>query len=166
MQKTGIEIEIPSFGSFSIRTLVSDYTGTLAYAGRLVQGVDQRLVALTKFVDIHIITADTFGTAAEQLRGLPVNQYRLQSEAHDAEKAEYVSQKVGDTRCIASLGNGNNDRLLLKTVKNGGGLAIAVDNGEGCSVETLLNAHILIAGATHALDLLLEKKRCIATLRR
>jgi hydroxymethylpyrimidine pyrophosphatase-like HAD family hydrolase len=42
---------------------------------------------------------------------------------------------------IAAFGNGNNDAPLLKTVKAAGGLAVAVDNGEGCSVEALQSAN-------------------------
>jgi len=55
---------------------------------------------------------------------------------------------------------------MLKAVKDVGGLAIAVDNGEGCSVQTLLNAEIFVVGIANALDLLLEPIRCKATLRR
>jgi predicted amidophosphoribosyltransferase len=43
----------------------------------------------------------------------------------------------------AVFGNGNNDRLLLQKVKENGGLCVAVKNGEGCSIEALLNAHLL-----------------------
>jgi len=66
---------------------------------------------------------------------------------------------------IAAFGNGRNDALMLKAVKDAGGLAIAVDNGEGCAVEALQNAHIFIVGITNALDLLLDPTRCKATLR-
>jgi len=35
---------------------------------------------------------------------------------------------------VAAFGNGGNDRLLLKAMKDVGGSAVAVDNGEGCSI--------------------------------
>lgn len=54
---------------------------------------------------------------------------------------------------------------MLKAVKDAGGLAVAVDNGEGCAPEAMQNAHIFIVGITNALDLLLEPIRCKATLR-
>jgi soluble P-type ATPase len=114
MKKPGIKIVIPRFGSFSIKAVVSDYTGTLACGGRLAQGVDQRLVALSKLVDIHVITADTFNTADNQLKGLPLSRHRLQTNAHDKEKANYVLRKVGNPKFVAALGNGNNDRLLMR----------------------------------------------------
>jgi hypothetical protein len=50
-------------------------------------------------------------------------------------------------------------------VKEAGGLAIAVDNGEGCAIDALLNANLFIVGVVNALDLLLEVRSCKATLR-
>jgi hypothetical protein len=55
--------------------------------------------------------------------------------------------------------------LLLKAAKEAGGIAIAVDNGEGCASDALLNSDLFVVGACNALTLLLEVKRCIATLR-
>jgi len=63
------------------------------------------------------------------------------------------------------FGNGRNDRLWLEEVKNGGGLAIAVDVGEGCAVEAINNAHVFISGICNALDLLLDTVRLKSTLR-
>jgi soluble P-type ATPase len=66
---------------------------------------------------------------------------------------------------VASFGNGNNDRLQLKVVKEAGGLATAVENGEGCALEAILSANVFVVGAVNALDLLLEPTRLRATLR-
>jgi hypothetical protein len=46
-----------------------------------------------------------------------------------------------------------------------GGVAIAVDNGEGCATDALLNSNLFITGAANALDLIIETKGCKATLR-
>ena len=70
-----------------------------------------------------------------------------------------------DPRRVASFGNGNNDRLHLKAVKEAGGLAIAVENGEGCALDAILNANLFVVGAVNALNLLLEPTRLRATLR-
>jgi hypothetical protein len=53
----------------------------------------------------------------------------------------------------------------LKAVKEAGGLAIAVENGEGCALDAILNANLFVVGAVNALDLLLEPTRLLATLR-
>ena len=68
--KPGILIEIPGFGTREIHTIVSDYTGTLSCGGRLTPGIREKLVALLDFVDIRIVTSDSFGTATEELRGI------------------------------------------------------------------------------------------------
>jgi hypothetical protein len=44
-------------------------------------------------------------------------------------------------------------------------LAIAVENGEGCALETILNANVFVVGAVKAFELLLEPTRLRATLR-
>jgi soluble P-type ATPase len=162
IDKPGILVEIPGFGTREVRTVVSDYTGTLSCAGRLVTGVREKLLTLRERVDIRIISSDSFGTAKEELAGI-VKPDILSTNMHDAEKQDYV--KTLELRHVAVFGNGNNDRLLLKTVKEGGGLAIAVDNGEGCAVDAIMNAHLFIVGAANALNLLLEPRSCKATLR-
>jgi soluble P-type ATPase len=162
MPKTGITIEIPGYGRREIHTIISDYSGTLSYRGKLTDGVRERLLQLLKLVDLEVVSSDSFGTAAKELDGIVV-PHILQSGRHDLEKQEYA--KRFQLRHVAAFGNGNNDRLLLKTVKEAGGLAIAVDNGEGCALEALLNADLLIVGAANALNLLLETTSCKATLR-
>jgi soluble P-type ATPase len=162
--KPGIVIEIPGAGRLDIRTIVSDYSGTLSCGGRLVAGVEERLLKLQEFVDIHVLTSDTFGTARGELNGIPLRLEILSMENHDVQKQEYIRSRC-NPRHVAAFGNGNNDRLFLKTVKEAGGLAVAVDNGEGCSIDAVVNAHLLISGAASALELLLEPDRLIATLR-
>lgn len=164
--KSGIDIDIPQFGRLLIRAIVTDYTGTLSRGGRLTAGVGRRLVLLSELADIHVVTADTFGTVEDQLRGLPVRIHHLQTGAHDVEKRAYAEERLPETRHVAAFGNGNNDRLLLAHVRDSGGLAVAVDNGEGCATETLSSSNLFISGAANALDLLLETRRLIATLRR
>ncbi len=162
MSKNAITIEIPGVGRREIRTIVSDYTGTLSCAVKLVSGEAERVQKLLESVDIHIVTSDSFGTAKEQLKNV-LEPYILRQERHDLEKEDYV--KKFDIEHVAALGDGNNDRLLLKRVKHTGGFAIAVDNGEGCALDALCNADIFIVGAANALDLLLQTNLCKATLR-
>ena len=163
MAKSGISIDIPGFGLRQVCAIVTDYTGTLSRGGRLVPGVKERLFKLAESMVIHVITADTFGFAQEELKGVPLTHHRLEGEDHDIQKRQY-GQKLGLQHC-AVFGNGNNDRLLLKAAKELGGLAIVVDYGEGCVTDALLNTHLFIMGAVNALELLIEPKGCIATLR-
>jgi len=87
----------------------------------------------------------------------------LQGVAHDNQKRDFV-RRLG-AKHIAVFGNGNNDRLQLKAAKRAGGLAVAVENGEGCAVDAVLNAHLFVTGINNALDLLRSTDRCKATLR-
>jgi soluble P-type ATPase len=158
-----IRLDIPGFGAREISHLVCDYSGTLAFAGVIHPGVRARLVQLAGLVQVHVVTADTFGTAARELAGLPVTLHLIAGDNHEEAKRTYALRL--DPRRVAAVGNGNNDRLLLRAVRDAGGLAVAVDNGEGCAVEAILSAHLLVHGAENALDLLLEADRCRATLR-
>jgi len=158
----GISIEIPGFGRRVIRTIVSDYTGTLSCTGKLAPGVKECLFKLLDLVEVKIVTSDSYGTAKSEFEGILVPHF-LTEERHDVEKQDFV--KRFEIEHVAAFGNGNNDRLLLRTVKQAGGLAIAVDNGEGCAIDALLNANLFIVGAVNALGLLLETRACKATLR-
>ena len=54
---------------------------------------------------------------------------------------------------------------MAETRQQAGGLAIAVDVGEGCAVEAIENANLFVSGIANALDLLLRTNRVKATLR-
>jgi soluble P-type ATPase len=162
-EKRSLHIQIPGFGERKIHTIISDFSGTLSRGGKVVPEVREKLIQLAEWVDIHVLSADTFGTATQQLEGVPVILRILEQGREHEQKAVYASRHRPENVC--ALGNGNNDRLLLVRVKEAGGLSIAVDNGEGCAVETLLQGHVMIHGAANALDLLLEPLRFLATLR-
>ncbi len=158
-----IRIDIPGFGPREIVRVVSDYTGTHAYAGALRDGVRDRLARLGERIEVHVLTSDTFGTARRELEGLPVTLHLLDGSGHDEQKRALALEM--EPQHVAAFGNGNNDRLMLQAVRDAGGLAVAVDNGEGCALDAMLAAHLVIHGSENALDLLLDSNRCKATLR-
>lgn len=160
----GIAIEIPGARALHVDTLLVDYTGTFSRGGAVPAGVVALLRRLASIVDIQILTADTFGTVDRELGFLPVAISKLAPEAQDEQKAACAARY--DLSRAAAFGNGANDRLLLRAVRQAGGLAVAVDNGEGCAVASLLEAEVFIAGAANALLLLLEPDRLKATLQR
>jgi len=153
------EIDIPGFGPVRLEHLVSDFTGTLSLAGRLLPGVRGQLTTIAGFMQVHVLTADTFGMAKDELEGVPCDICILTGDNHDVQKEEYV-RKVDAERAIA-FGNGNNDRRMLRAARVG----IAVSQGEGCSVEALCAADVHVTGADIGLDLLLHPRRLKATLR-
>jgi len=135
MSKGGISIDIPGFGARHILTVLTDYTGTLSRGGRLDVRVRELLCKLAEAVDIHVLIADTFDMAEAELKGAPVTVHRLTADRHDVQRRDYGMQ-VGVGHC-AVLGNGNNDRLLLKTAKGEGGIAIAVDKRRGLGQDRI-----------------------------
>jgi len=154
-----IQFTIPGFGDVELAHIVSDYNGTLAIDGILIEGVKERLVQLANLATVHIITADTFGRAASQLFGLPVQLSILSEGNEDVQKTQYVAG-LGRGQ-VAAIGNGNNDRGMLEAARVG----IAVIEGEGCAARTLASADIVVTHILAGLDLLLKSQRCKATLR-
>jgi soluble P-type ATPase len=154
-----ISIDIPDFGPLHLDHLVSDYNGTLALDGILHAGVAERIRELAKTIAIHVVTADTFGVAREQLAGLPVTLTIISPENQAFAKLRYA-EHLGANRVIA-LGNGRNDRKLFAAAA----LSIGLIQEEGLATATLLEADLVTTSITDALDLLASPDRIRATLR-
>jgi len=154
-----LEIDIPGFGQVKLKYLVSDFTGTLSVHGILAPGVTELLNRVSAVLDVHILTADTFGMARSELVGVRCMVHILEQDNEDLQKEKYV-YRLGAENVVA-LGNGNNDRKMLKTARIG----IAVCLKEGCSLAAASAADILVKSAEDALNLLLQEKSLKATLR-
>jgi soluble P-type ATPase len=154
-----MELAIPGFGTLALEHLVLDYNGTLAVDGRLLPGVKMRLERLAHSIGIHVVTADTFGKARSGLRGVNCRLEILRGAGEDRAKAAYV-RRLGPGR-VACIGNGRNDRLMLRVAAVG----IAVLQSEGAATETLAAADLVVPCATDALDLFLHPRRLMASLR-
>jgi len=76
------------------------------------------------------------------------------------EKAAYI-KNLNEESCF-SIRNGNNDALMLEKST----ISIALIGDEECSTKALLNSTIVCKNIVDALDLLLNKNRLIATLRK
>jgi soluble P-type ATPase len=155
-----LAIGIPGAGELRLEHLVLDYNGTVALDGGLIAGVADRLRALAKTLQVHVVTADTFGRARIDLAGLPCALSVLPPGEQDGRKLEYV-RALGAQRVVA-IGNGRNDRAMVEAAA----LGIAVVQAEGAAVETVLAADIAVTSVLDALDLLAAPLRLVATLRR
>jgi soluble P-type ATPase len=153
------DLDIPGFGHITLGHFVSDFTGTLSVDGKLLPGVKEGLFKIAKLLTVHVLTADTFGKARAELEGVPCEMHILEGAALDRQKEEFVN-KLGADGAIA-LGNGNNDRRMLKAARIG--VAVCLD--EGCSIDALISADILVKSPVDAFDLVLHPKRLKATLR-
>lgn len=154
-----LEINILGSGELRLRYLIADYNGTLACDGTLIPEVIPLLRALSTDLEVHVVTADTFGDAAENLRILPVKLTILLLERQDQRKVDYLRQ-LG-AKSTVCMGNGRNDILMLREAA----LGICIIESEGACVQTLQAADIVCSSAQDALSLLLNPKRLIATLR-
>lgn len=150
--------EIPGWGKLELANLVLDYNGTIAIDGNLIDGVRDRLIEIADEIAVHVVTADTFGSVRREV-GDRFTVHVLSSNDHRKEKADYV-RGLGANSLVA-VGNGRNDAQMLKEAK----LGIVVVQAEGVAVESLTQADILVTNILDALDLLLNPKRLIATLR-
>ena len=154
-----IQVAIPGRGALNLEVLVLDYNGTLALDGQMFESVRESISRLSPFLEIHILTSDTFGTVEQQCTGLPVQVKSLESTDHTQEKADYLLQF--GSREIVAIGNGANDQLMLEHAT----LGIAVIGFEGASIQTLQSADLVVNNIEDGFGLLLVTHRLKATLR-
>ncbi|NPV89560.1 MAG: ATPase P [Firmicutes bacterium] len=154
-----VSVEIPGTGAIELEYLLLDYNGTLALDGNLIATVTERLLKLSQSLKIIVLTADTFGLVRVMCESLPLEIRIVDPLEGGLEKGRIVKE-LGPDRVVA-IGNGYNDRLMLKECV----LGILIIGDEGCSIETMQNADVAVKNIETALDLLIYPKRLIATLR-
>ena len=154
-----INIDIPGWGNTEVENVVLDLNGTLATDGKIPSEVKKKINALAGQVKIYVLTADTQGTAAEEIREMKVELIKI--EGKDSKEGKFNFLKSLDLEKTIAMGNGNNDQFILKEA----GIGIAILGDEGISVIALKQADIMVKNISDALDLLLKQKRLMATLR-
>ncbi len=150
-----IILDLPG-GPTPFHHLVLDFTGTLSLDGALLPGVGERLEQLTRNLEIIVLTADTFGTARDALKDLPLKVRIIED---GKEKAETVRAMAPGQ--VIAIGNGRNDIPMMETA----GLAMAVVGPEGAASGLLQAADVVTRDISDALDLILHPLRLKATLR-
>lgn len=157
---TMIKINIPGKEkTLEIRHLVLDFNGTLALDGKIKPGVGELLIELSRQLQVHIVTAGTFGAVETEIQNIPCALKILSGVDQTEQKASCVKELGAEnTVCI---GNGRNDRAMLACAA----LAILVVQEEGAAVDSLLEADVLCRDIAEALQLLLHPLRLTATLR-
>src|SRR6056297_2995337 len=154
-----MEILIPGHGELKLKHLVMDYNGTLAIDGRLIEGVSKALNRLSEALSLHVLTADTFGIAKEELEGVACEVTILPGAEQQEGKLQFI-KTLGAGQTVA-IGNGRNDQLMLREAA----LGIAVILKEGACTETVTAADVVCPTIESALELLLNPLRLTATLR-
>ena len=149
-------IEVPAGPALRIEHLVLDLNGTLSDRGRLIPGVGERIARLATDLSLHLLTADTFGTARALAEELGISVATIES---GQDKAAVVAD-LGPDATVA-IGNGRNDAAMLRAAR----LGIAVIGPEGAARDAITAADVVCRSITDALDLLLDDRLLIATLR-
>jgi soluble P-type ATPase len=154
-----LKLEIPGSEAFEIEHLILDYNGTIALGGVIYEGVMERLERLAEDLEIHVITADTYGSVHAQCEGKKVSVHVIGKVPQDREKLAFL-ESLGKEGCIA-IGNGRNDVLMLSAAA----LGFALIQEEGTSTKALMASDAVFASIHDALDALIHPNRLIATLR-
>lgn len=151
-----VEIAIPGGEELRLEHLVLDVNGTLSDRGRPIAGAAETLRTLGEQLALHVLSADTFGTAERLAQTFDATYRRIQT---GSDKRDYVGS-LGASACVA-IGNGRNDALMLEAAA----LGIVVIGPEGAHRDALAAADVAAASIAQALALLLEPKTLVATLR-
>jgi soluble P-type ATPase len=154
-----ISIEIPGWGNMDIENIVLDLNGTIATDGKIPSKVKEKINFLSDKTRIYILTANTQGSATEEVKDMNVELIKIPEEDSKKGKSDFL--KTINPEITVVIGNGSNDELILKDAA----LGIAVLGDEGMSISTMKNADIVVKDISDALDLFLKSKRLIATLR-
>lgn len=155
-----IELNIPGYKKINIDNIVFDYNGTLAVDGRLMESIKEKLIEISKYVKPYIITADTFGTVRKNFEDIDVEIKIISKENGSIDKLNLIKQ-LGANSTIA-VGNGNNDELMLRESVIG----VSILGSEGLSTKALLASDIIINDIKDIFDMIINKKKMIATLRK
>lgn len=154
-----LKIEVPGCEPLLLSDLVLDYNGTIAAGGKIIDGVKERLEVLSRSLDIHVLTADTFGNVRSAISEAVCRLFIIPPDNQAQAKADYV-RRLGCERAVC-VGNGRNDTLMLGEAA----LGIAVIQSEGAFSRAVLSADVVTTGILDALDLLIHPLRLAATLR-
>lgn len=154
-----MKVEIPGRKQFEIKNVVFDFNGTVAIDGKLIDGISEKINDLSKKFNFYIITADTYGTVEKELEGIECKLIKISKFKQDISKLDFIKKLGSDV--TLSIGNGRNDKLMLKESV----LGISILQDEGLCVETLLNSDVLVKSIFDIFGYLNDVNRLIATLR-
>lgn len=151
-----LHVHIPGADDLSLEHLVLDVNGTLTHLGEPIISALRVIECLRDTLELHVLSADTFGTAQALAASIRAEYRRVDS---GQDKLKYIAT-LGAQQCVA-IGNGRNDGPMLHAA----GLGIAVIGPEGLHVEALTAADVIALSIDEALELLADARILTATLR-
>ena len=151
--------KIPGRDTVEINDVLFDYNGTIAIDGRLIEGVAESINKLAGEINFHIITADTFGSVEKALSKVDCKVVKIPEGQQDTSKLDYL-HKLGKEKTM-SVGNGRNDRLMLKESVIG----VVLVQDEGACIEAFMAADIVCKSVMDVFAFFKTPNRMKATLR-
>ena len=152
-------VDIPGYLALDIKNIVLDFNGTIANSGLLINGVAESINNISKHFNVYVITADTFGTVRKQLEGINCELTIIPKENQSEAKLDFA--KSLDLKHTACIGNGRNDRYMIKEAI----LGIAILEDEGTCTETLNASNMVCKSILNALEIISVPNKLIAGLR-
>ena len=116
----------------------------------------ERLARVGGMLDVRLVSGDTFETLDEIAARLGVPAAR----ARDGRAKLELVEELGRERCVV-VGNGTNDALALEAAA----LGIVVVGPQGASGAAVRAGDVVCRSVHEALELLLEPRALVATLR-
>ncbi len=154
-----MKIVIPGRKTIELSNIVFDYNGTIAVDGRPISGVLESINELSHQFKFYVITADTYGSVEKELKGANCEVVKIPESRQDVSKLNFVKQLGSDT--TLAVGNGRNDKLMLKEAVLGIGLL----QDEGICTDALFNSDIVLTSILDVFACLKNTNRLVATLR-
>jgi len=151
-------ITVPGWGSAELENLVLDLNGTLMESGDFIPGVVDFLEKMrAEGFRIYVLSGDTRGVLIKGFEH-PEGVETVITGTAD-EKRAFV-ESIGAERTVC-VGNGNIDVEMFKAAR----LSICTIQAEGATLRAMLAADIVVTHINHALEILLDPSKMIATLR-
>jgi soluble P-type ATPase len=155
------EFIIPNYGKITIKNIIFDINGTIQFNGQISDDLVKKIEELKKVYKIYLVSADTRGNLKELAEKLNVSYIKINPvENSEAEEKNRELIRLGKDVTVA-IGNGNNDALMLKNAI----LGITILGSEGATIKSILNSEVIVPDPISAINLLLDEKIMIGTLR-
>lgn len=150
---------MPGRCTYTIENIVFDYNGTIAANGIVKESVKHKIRILCKMANVYVLTADTYGSAEKECSDLNIELRTFPQNNVSDYKCEIVKE-LGSNKTVC-FGNGYNDIKMLEAAA----LSIAVIGEEGMCSKLLEASDIVVKSIEEGMNLLINQKSLIATLR-
>jgi len=147
---TGKKIELDS--------IALDLNGTLAVGGLIKETTKQRISLLKKKgFDFFLISGDARGNASKIAEELGINLFIAKNS-----REKLTAVKKIPSKNIIAIGNARIDLGMFKKAK----LKIITLQAEGIHTSIILKADIIVPNINDALDLFIDEKRFLSTMKK